>query len=115
MPRDSKGTWRLNRSGFPESVSKQRGDSAQPWNFFFPTQAKRSLEWATGPSVFLKSFFLWREIVRVCGGGVEGPYFHSHILETVLPELSTSYSNAPHVLFSRASFGDAVLKNSIPR
>ena len=25
----------------------QRGGSVQPWNFFFPTQAKRRLEWAT--------------------------------------------------------------------
>lgn len=42
-------------------------------------------------------------------------YFHSQNFETVLPELSTSYSNAPHALFIRASFCDAVLKNSIPR
>lgn len=31
-------------------------------------------------------------------------YFHSQNFETVLPALSTSYSNAPHALFSRASF-----------
>jgi hypothetical protein len=42
-------------------------------------------------------------------------YFHSQTFETVLPELSTSYSNAPHALFSRASFCEAVLKNNIPR
>lgn len=42
-------------------------------------------------------------------------YFHSQIFETVLPEPSTSYSNAPHALFSRASFCEAVLKNNIPR
>ena len=31
-------------------------------------------------------------------------YFHSQNFETFLPELSTSYSNAPHALFGRASF-----------
>ncbi len=42
-------------------------------------------------------------------------YFHSQNFETVLPEPSTSYSNAAHALFSRASFCEAVLKNNIPR
>ncbi len=69
-------------------------------------------------SVFLQLILFRREIAqtRRCVGEVgEEPYFHSHIFETVLPELSTSYSNAPHALFSRASFADVVLKNSIPR
>lgn len=65
----------------------------------------------------------------ICGGGEElrirldsrPPlrlvwfYFHSQTLEIVLPEASTSYSNAPQVLFTRASFFDAVRKNSMPR
>ena len=42
-------------------------------------------------------------------------YFHSHILETVAPEASTSYSKATHALLRRASFCEAVRKNSIPR
>lgn len=42
-------------------------------------------------------------------------YFHSHILETVLPLASTSYSKAPQALFNFASFLDAVRKNSMPR
>ena len=42
-------------------------------------------------------------------------YFHSHILETVSPEASTSYSKAPQALLSRASFLDAVLKYNMPR
>jgi hypothetical protein len=36
------------------------------------------------------------------------PYFHSQILETVLPAASTSYSKAPQLLLSCASFCDAV-------
>ena len=47
--------------------------------------------------------------------GLPGVYFHSQILETVLPALSTSYSKAPHAWFRRASFCELVLKNSIPR
>ena len=42
-------------------------------------------------------------------------YFHSHILETVSPEASTSYSKGPHALLRRASFFEAVRKKSIPR
>ena len=42
-------------------------------------------------------------------------YFHSHILETVLPVASASYSKAPHALFRRVSFCEAVLKKSMPR
>jgi hypothetical protein len=42
-------------------------------------------------------------------------YFHSHILETVAPEGSTSYSKATHALLRRASFCEAVRKKSIPR
>jgi len=42
-------------------------------------------------------------------------YFHSQILEIVLPEGSTSYSKAPQALLSRASFWESVRKNSMPR
>ena len=42
-------------------------------------------------------------------------YFHSQTLEIVLPEASTSYSNAPQLLLSAASFCDVVRKNNIPR
>ena len=42
-------------------------------------------------------------------------YFHSHTLEIVLPEASTSYSKAPHAPFIRASFCEVVRKNAMPR
>src|SRR6516225_8697836 len=44
----------------------------------------------------------------------EPGYFHSHVFETVAPWASTSYSKAAHTLFRRASFFEAVLKNSMP-
>lgn len=42
-------------------------------------------------------------------------YFHAQIFATVLPEGSTSYSKAPQVLFSCASFCEEVRKKSMPR
>jgi len=69
-----------------------------------PTHAVRPHEWGT------------RDLGRPPWGQsaqAYRPYFHSHILEIVLPEPSTSYSKAPQALLIRASFWDAVWKNSI--
>jgi len=65
-------------------------------------------------SISLRPTALTRDAAKY-GAPTVIAYFHSHILETVAPAASTSYSKATHALLRRASFCEVVRKKSMPR